>query len=140
MAEPKWLTLAKAELGTKEFPGDASNPRVVQYYVDAVGKRLADAVSWCAAFCGAMLVKAGETPSGSLLARSYLKWGIKLSAPRVGCIVIFPRGASWQGHVAFVESFTDKTLTVIGGNQFDAVTRARYPRSKVLGYRWPKKG
>ena len=53
MAIPKWLELARAELGTKEMPGPLSNPTVVSYYLDAVGSRQADAVPWCAAFVGA---------------------------------------------------------------------------------------
>jgi hypothetical protein len=48
---------------------------------------------------------------------------------------------SWQGHFAFVESWTATTLTIIGGNQSNAVTRMTVPRtgpkSQVLGYRRP---
>lgn len=137
---PKWLHLARAELGTKEAPGAANNPRVVQYYIDATGgTRHVDAVPWCSAFVGAMLKRAGREGSGSLMARSYLNWGIKCD-PIPGAIVVFSRGKPPFGHVAFLESIADTYVTVIGGNQADAVTRARFPRSKVLGYRWPKKG
>ena len=55
------------------------------------------------AFVGAMLARAGIEPSGSLAARSYLTWGIKLGAPRQGCIVVLKRGKGWQGHVAFFD-------------------------------------
>lgn len=140
LGSPKWLELALKELGTREYPGPANNPTVQQYYVDAVSKEYADEISWCAAFVGAMLARSGYRPSGSLLARSYLKWGTKLERPREGCIVIFKRGEPWQGHVAFLETVNrDRTVTVIGGNQDDAVTRARFPRSKIIGYRWPRK-
>lgn len=116
-----------------------SNSAIVQYFVDATGKSLADEISWCAAFVGAMLKRAGREPSGSVLARSYLKWGVACE-PVPGAIVIFPRGEPWQGHVAIIESVDRMYLTVIGGNQNDAVTRKKFPRSKALGYRWPKKG
>ena len=135
--EPKWLVLARKELGTKELPGPPSSPTVVQYYVDAVGKKFADAVPWCAAFVGAMLTRAGEKGSGSLMARSYLRYG-KRCAPQSGAIVIFSRGNSRiQGHVTFVESVEGSTLVCIGGNQSDAVTRQRYPKARALGFRWP---
>lgn len=138
MASPKWLELARQELGTREYPGPANNPTVQQYYVDSVSKKYADEISWCAAFVGAMLARAGCRPSGSLLARSYLKWGIKLERPREGCIVIFKRGEPWQGHVAFFEADHGSFVSVVGGNQADAVTRARFPKSKIIGYRWPR--
>lgn len=140
MTGPQWLNLARAELGTKEIPGPPSNPTVEQYYAEAAGgKAYSDDVPWCAAFVGAMLARSSREPSGSLLAKSYLDWGAKLAEPIPGAIAVFSRGKhSWQGHVAIVESVGKNTVTVIGGNQGDAVTRARYPKSKVLGYRWPK--
>ena len=135
--EPKWLTLARGKLGTVELPGPRSNPKVVQYYLDVVGKGMADSVPWCAAFVGAMLTRSGEKSSGSLMARSYLRWGRRVEA-QSGAIAIFPRGRSIVfGHVNFVEHVVGDKLLCIGGNQSDAVTRATYSRSRALGFRWP---
>jgi uncharacterized protein (TIGR02594 family) len=133
------LHLARQEIGTKERPGRANNPKVVQYYVDSVKAAQADSVPWCSAFVGAMLARSGYKPSGSLMARSYLTWGRKLKEPVPGAIVVFARGRPPSGHVAIVESVSNGMLNVIGGNQSDAVTRARYSRAKALGYRWPVK-
>lgn len=135
---PRWLHLARKELGTKEQPGPRNNPDVQMYYCEAVNAKHPDSVPWCAAFVGAMLARAGKKPSRSLMARSYLNWGVSIREPIPGAIVVFSRGRPPAGHVAFVESVHDSTLIVIGGNQSDAVTRAVYPKSKVLGYRWPK--
>ena len=133
----KWMEFAKAELGVKEAPGPVNTPTVVAYYQDAVHQKQADSVPWCAAFVGAMLVRAGIRPSGSLLARSYLGWGERLTEPRYGCIVIFSRGKG-MGHVAFfIEDNEDGTIKVLGGNQADAVNFRDYPKERVLGYRWP---
>jgi hypothetical protein len=33
--EPKWLALARSEIGTKEAPGTGDNPAVVRMYADA---------------------------------------------------------------------------------------------------------
>lgn len=134
---PRWLDLAKAEIGTKEAPGYANNPVVQKYYEDAGAGKLPDSVPWCAAFVGAMLKRAGVSPSGYLAARSYLTWGQKLSRPIPGAIVVFSRGNAWQGHVAFFDRDNGNSLRVVGGNQGDAVTYANYPKSRVLGYRWP---
>jgi uncharacterized protein (TIGR02594 family) len=137
MADPKWLTLARKELGTKEIPGPKSNPTVMQYYYDVVGKKFGDSVPWCAAFVGAMLMRSGEKSSGSLMARSYQKYGTRCPA-QPGAIAVWSRGNSKvYGHVNFVESVSGDRLTCIGGNQGDAVTRQTYPKSRALSFRWP---
>ena len=137
MAEPKWLTLARKEIGTVEIPGSRSNPKVVQYYLDVTGKKFADSVPWCAAFVGAMLTRSEKRSSGSLMAKSYLKYGDR-SAAKPGAIAVFPRGRSpIYGHVNFVESVDGDKLVCIGGNQSDAVTRTTYSKRKALAFRWP---
>jgi uncharacterized protein (TIGR02594 family) len=135
---PKWLDLAVLELGTKEAPGYTNNPIVTGYFKDAGAGKLPDSVPWCAAFVGAMLKRAGVSPSGYLAARSYLKWGVKCK-PVQGCIVVLKRGTSpWQGHVTFLDRVNPNgTLRCLGGNQTDAVTYANYSPAFVLGYRWP---
>ena len=139
MADPKWLELARKELGTVELPGSRNNPKVVQYYLDVVGKRMGDSVPWCAAFVGAMLMRSGEKSSGSLMARSYQRYGDKC-APKPGAIAVWPRGRSpIYGHVNFVESVNGNRLICIGGNQGDAVTRQSYDKGKAVAFRWPKK-
>jgi uncharacterized protein (TIGR02594 family) len=138
---PRWYELAVAELGTREVPGSGNAPKVVEYYQDAVEQKQADSVPWCAAFVGAMLERAGERGSGSLMARSYLIWGEQDKSPSRGTICVFGRGGprAATGHVAFLDKDNgDGTITVLGGNQSDAVTRARRKKKDVLGYRWPK--
>jgi uncharacterized protein (TIGR02594 family) len=80
-----------------------SNPVVGKYYADATGQKFTDDVPWCAAFVGSMLKHAGETPSGSLMARSYLTWGEKDNSPSPGTVCVFGRGGpkAMTGHVAF---------------------------------------
>lgn len=137
---PKWYDLARKEIGTKEVPGKGDNPKVVRYYADAGFSGIKhDSVAWCAAFANAMLERSGVKGCNSLTARSFLKWGKKLDRPVEGCIVVFKRGnSSWQGHVAFFVKESNKYVTVLGGNQADAVNVRRYSKSKFLGYRWPE--
>lgn len=133
-----WMTLARNLLGTKEKPGNADNPEILTWYVDAGVPQEHDEVPNCAAFVGAMLKRSGYKPSGSLMARSYLNWGQKLDKPRKGCIAILKRGAAPSGHVGFVESWTGATIRILGGNQSDSVSVASFSRASILGYRWPK--
>jgi uncharacterized protein (TIGR02594 family) len=138
LSDPPWLRLALAEVGTREAPGPANNARVMAYYRDAGHAWVAgDDVAWCAAFVGAMLARAGEKHTGSLAARSYLKFWKPTKDPKRGDIVVFSRGNSWQGHVAFYLRSNRSYIEVVGGNQADAVTIATYPRAKVLSFRTP---
>lgn len=130
--------LARAEIGTWEW-AQGSNPRVVAYYRDAGHPQIKDdVVAWCAAFVGAMLTRAGARGTGTLLARDYLKWGqpVDLAEAREGDIVVFSRGNStWQGHVGFFVRRAGTHIEVLGGNQRDQVSIARYPASALLGVR-----
>lgn len=102
-------------------------------------------VEWCAAFVNMVLLENDLPTSASvsnhpLTARSFLRWGEKVTDPIQGDILIFKRGNSgWQGHVAFYVSSTtlDGKLYyyVLGGNQEDEVSVDMYPASKLLGIR-----
>lgn len=134
-----WYDLAQQYLGLREGPGKKNNPKVVAFYkACGFGGITQDSVPWCAAFVGAMLEKSGYASAKSLTARDYLRWGKEITKPRKGCVVVFKRGnSSWQGHVAFFVRETKTHIYVLGGNQSNAVNVARYPRSKLLGYRVP---
>lgn len=100
---------------------------------------------WCAAFVNATLyvnkVPGSESVSEHpLMARSFLTWGEGVEEPRLGDIVIFPRGnAGWQGHVGFyirtVKRDNIDYYVILGGNQDNAVSYELYPASKALGVR-----
>jgi uncharacterized protein (TIGR02594 family) len=82
--------------------------------------------------------EAGIERTRSAAARSWLQWGAPLSVPKVGAVTIFKRGTSdWQGHVAFFLSQEVGGISVLGGNQGDAVSIARFAAADLLGYRWP---
>jgi uncharacterized protein (TIGR02594 family) len=137
--EAPWFDLAMTQIGVKETAGDASNPAVLKYYTDAQASwAKEDSIPWCAAFVGAMLAETGYKPSGSLIARSYLDWGTALDKPRKGCIVVMKRGAPPAGHVAFAEDWSAGNITLLGGNQGDAVSVKTFSRANVIGYRWPR--
>jgi uncharacterized protein (TIGR02594 family) len=76
----------------------------------------------------------------SAAARSWEKWGKKLSEPKLGALAVFWRGekSSELGHVGFFVRDSSTEVSVLGGNQGDRVTIADYPKARLLGYRWPK--
>lgn len=135
----KWMEYARGEIGVRERAGKAINPRIKAYYEEADHPYVKDdAVPWCAAFVGAMLKRAGLKGTGALTARSYLRWGKPLARPQPGAIMVFKRGNSeWQGHVAFYVTQDDTHYHVLGGNQGNAVSIARYKKDDLLGIRWP---
>lgn len=136
------ILFAKSYLGTTELEGSADNPKIMEMY-KSVGHDWVehDEVAWCAAFVGHCLEKAGLRSSRKLNAQSYLTWGEKVAGveqAREGDIIVFTRGSSsWQGHVAFFLRAAGNQVEVLGGNQSNAVTVARYSQAKILGFRRP---
>lgn len=142
MSEPKWLTVARGELGTREIEGPKSNSRIVEYAKVSVGVAAPDSEAWCARFVGWCLEKDGLESTSSTrksTARSYMQWGDQIDEPQPGCIVVFWRGSksSWQGHVGFFIKQNATHVWVLGGNQSNKVSIAKYPKKQLLGYRWP---
>lgn len=136
----KAYELAEKEIGTVEWQ-NGNNPTVVAYFKDAGHPHVKDdETAWCAAFVGAMLHRAGLPKTGKLNARSYLEWGTPVSRAdaKPGDIVILKRGtSSWQGHVGFFVRDTGNSITLLGGNQNNAVNRRAYrvDGGQLLGIR-----
>ena len=95
----------------------------------------------CSAYANWCMHQAGVDGTGSAAARSWLRWGVPLAAPRPGCIVVLWRGTPndrAHGHVAFLERAEGRTLYLLGGNQRNQVCVEPRPITQLLGYRWPK--
>lgn len=139
MDQPDWLREAWRELGQRERAGSADNARIIAMYREAGHAGIAhDEVPWCAAFVGACLARAGMAGTRSLMARSYAKYGERLSDPRTGAIAVLSRGSDPAlGHVGFVVGAAGDRLFLLGGNQADAVSVAAYPLSRLVALRWP---
>lgn len=137
MNTPHWIVEAKRHVGLTEMKGQDNRPEILQMWKDIKrGGIQADSVPWCAAFVGACLERVGIKSTRFEGALSYLTWGVDLTAPIYGCIVVFARTGG--GHVGFVVGEDEKgRLMVLGGNQGDAVTIAPFDANRVAGYRWP---
>jgi uncharacterized protein (TIGR02594 family) len=135
----KHLELALAEVGTVEW-ADGDNPKVVAYFRDSGNAGVKnDETAWCAAFVGAMLARAGLKPTGSLMARSYEKWGVAVGKADIqaGDVLVWPRGADKRfGHVNIaVEAPKAGKVRCVGGNQSDAVNVKTYALSGLVAAR-----
>ena len=139
MSQPRWLALAWGDLGVAETPGADHTRRVVRYYADVGHAQITnDETAWCAAFLGSCLERAGIASTRSLMARSYLGWGEPLGEFRTGAIAVLSRTADpTLGHAGFLIGETADCVILLGGNQSDAVTVEIFPRSRLLGLRWP---
>jgi len=134
--EPIWLETARKFIGTSEVVGPKHNNVILQWWRDIGLPYKDDETPWCAGFVDAMLKHSGYKFIGTAWARAFLKYGVKLDAPALGCIVIFERGSG--GHVGFVVGKDSAgNLMVLGGNQANAVNIKPFSTSRVLGYRWP---
>ena len=91
-SEPKWLQLARADLGIRELPGAAANPAIMRawQYCDYKPPN-GDETAWCSAKANEWLQRAGLPGTRAPNARSWLKWGAGLDKPKPGCIAVFWR-------------------------------------------------
>ncbi len=100
---------------------------------------------WCAGFVGSVLNSNGMKGTGSLMAKSYLKYGTPTNNPSKGDIVVFNDlvgNSVTKGHVGFVDSINPETgmVRVLGGNQDNSVSIKEFPLAKVAGFRQVPKG
>lgn len=135
---PSWYTIAEGEIGVSEVAGPGNNRRIVEYHQSTALRATEDSVPWCSSFVNFCMKQAGIQGTGSASARSWLNFGRKLDAPRLGCIVVLRRGTNPNnGHVGFFAGESDSHLRLLGGNQSDQVKFSNFPKSMLLAYRWP---
>ena len=143
---PIWLDRAKLMLGQSEIAGTENNPAIMAMFKDVGHDEVEfETTAWCAAFAGSCLAfsdMAIPPKENNLMARSYLRYGTKLDAPKPGAIVIKARGKPPFGHVGIVEEVhADGSFTVIAGNSSNKVKREKWRADDPLpnGIRWPVK-
>lgn len=131
--------LAARFMGMKEVAGTTHSPQIMaMLHLDANWPS-GDEVPWCSAFVNYVAWLLDLPRSKSLAARSWLNVGRPVTLDEAECandIVIFSRGSNpAQGHVAIFDRLDGDGVFVLGGNQGDAVTVARFPASSVIGVR-----
>jgi uncharacterized protein (TIGR02594 family) len=140
---PPWL-MSLEHYGTREIAGPKHSHKIVQWMDDFTtlpDALLADETAWCSVFANMAMQTHGYRGTRSASALSWLKYGVALERPRLGCIVVYWRGSpdSGQGHVAFyvAEHEDPRYQWVYGGNQHNRACIDEYPVERVLAYRWP---
>lgn len=134
----KWIEIASKEIGVREEPGSASNPRVIEYHQSIPGGAKSDDVPWCSAFVNWCMTQAGFQGTNSAQAISWAKWagGQKFDKPCYGSIVVFSYGGG-KGHVGFLVGMKEGRLAVLGGNQSNSVKVSTFSLGKVMGFVLP---
>lgn len=128
-----WMKTAYGELGQSEVFRVKANPRIIQYFSaskfwgtdDSGGEN-----AWCGSFVAWVMEKHGYTPvKEAYRAKSWKNFGQTIKTPIQGAIAIKSRNRG--GHVGFVvgQSSTGKYLFILGGNQGNKVSIAKYPAS-----------
>lgn len=153
------LSIASRYLGVHEVDGDGNNPLIVAW-LRRVGPWFdQDSIPWCSAFAYhpafelelecpvAGRCPATDRPYGPAGARSWLTVGapVAIDQARPGFdVVVFKRGGGAQpgpdviaaeGHVAYYVDRDGEFVRVLGGNQGDEVSIARFAVSSILGIR-----
>lgn len=147
MIETSPFLIAQRFVGTREVAGTMSNPLILAFLRLDTSWPDKDDVPWCSAFANFCCWLIRVARSKSLAARSWLAVGIAktLEEAVVGFdVIILKRGVGEQpgsevlnapGHVGFFAGLDGDAVLVLGGNQSDSVSVARFPRSQVLGVR-----
>lgn len=140
--------LAKRFLGLSEVAGAAHNPHILtMLQLDNPGIQ-GDETPWCSAFVNYICWLLNIPRSQSLAARSWLMVGQSVTlaeaqADPENCIVVLKRGtphgpevtSGAPGHVGFFDRVVGDRIVILGGNQGNKVSMARYPLSDLLDIR-----
>lgn len=126
--------------------GKGQNDPQIQQYLQKVNPGLDPRQTpWCAGFVGSVLGANGIKGTGSLAAKSYLKWGQATDSPTTGDLVVFNdltgKNDPVHGHVGFYAGKDSKgNILTLGGNEGHQVAVKAYPASQVAGFRVPPTG
>jgi uncharacterized protein (TIGR02594 family) len=139
--------LAERFIGVREVPGVASNPQVLAMLRLDHQWPGGDHVPWCSAFLNYIAWLLRLPRSKDLRARSWLRVGraLHIDEARRGFDTVIlrspgrhepgPEVIDATGHVGLFAGLESSRVLVLGGNQSDRVSVARYPVSRVLGVR-----
>lgn len=132
-----WMAEAIKHNGVREIKGVGTNLAIAAWlsYLRAWWKD--DETPWCGVFVAYCLKTCGyPLPKHWYRALDWLNWGVTITEPCYGCIVVLNRAGG--GHVAFCVGVDERgRLLLYGGNQSDAVNVQPFERSRVAGYRMP---
>jgi len=136
---PLYFRYALECVGQKEVPGVQHNQLILRWWAAIKARFSDDETPWCAAFVGGCLEEFSIKSSRSGMARSYSRYG-EASAMNIGAIVVLSRpGSAASGHVGFLAGVCPdlRQVILLGGNQGDAVSLARFDARRIVAMRVP---
>lgn len=145
-----WYDIAQAEMGVKEILGvNKNNQRILDYHATTKLGAKTDEVPWCSSFINWVMNQAGFEGTNNALAKSWADWGMDVSVPTKGDIVVIKRinkgsdsktGSSTGYHVGFFVTANKVVISLLGGNQGNSVKKSNFMlRSyEVVAYRRPR--
>jgi uncharacterized protein (TIGR02594 family) len=126
------LSVARSQLGISE----TENPsRIVEYHRETKLPKAyhTPQTSWCGSFLSWVFARAGVSGVQSAAARDWLRWGKPSPKPVMGCVMVFSRGNSpSSGHVGFFVGEEGPNYLILGGNQGNKVSVAKYSKARLL--------
>ena len=133
-----WMLEAKKHIGLTEVLGPKHNPTIIGWLKELGSWFFTDEDPWCSTYIAHCFKSCKMSyPKMWMRAKDWSDWGVKIAKPMDGCVVVFEREGG--GHVGFVVGETvDGFLSVLGGNQKNKVSIAKFSKDRVVGYYWPK--
>lgn len=132
-------------VGIREVFGELDNPHIMAMLTLDQRWPEHDEVPWCSALINFKAWELRLPRSKDLRARSWLLVGAPISdrEAEIGSdIVILKRGTDdgpdvidAPGHVGMFAGFEGDNVLVLGGNQSNTVSIARYPKADLIGIR-----
>ena len=136
------LAVALSQIFVSEATGTSNNPKILQYAIDCGFQHYkSDDIGWCSLFLNWVAKEIGSQGTSSLMARSWLAFGVKVTEPAVGDIAVLWRisPAALTGHVGLFLNEVERNgkiyLRILGGNQGDQVKISEFPKEQLLQFR-----
>lgn len=139
MSEPKWLSIARSYVGTKEIPGKKHNSVILSWLAKLNAWWRDDETPWCGVFVAHCIREAGlPVPANWMRAKAWSDYGANLRSTHVapGAILVFARAGG--GHVGFYVGEDKLYFYVLGGNQSNETNIAKIAKARCIAIRWPK--
>lgn len=128
--------------GLTEVSGPHSHPDIIAMG-DELGIKIEDdsTFSWCSVSLCYYAKKLGYEQPNSAAARSWLKMPIVVLKPSLGDVVVLWRESKlgWKGHVGLFINWDKDFVWLLGGNQGNSISIAKFTRERILGIRQMKK-
>lgn len=139
-ASSQLYAAAQRYLGIAEVDGPASHPLIAQWIAQAATwlDRDDSKTAWCGCFRGALGYQtATGVPKDHYRAAAWLRWGRAIEPSRCeqGDTIILDRKGGH--HVALLDRFSPdlRTVWLLGGNQSNKVSIARFDARLIIGLR-----